>query len=66
MPFGMAGIAAIIIGSVLTIITLREKEIESWRMQMSSMSLMLAEQTSQTLFSAYFVLNAIAGDVAHI
>jgi len=62
----MAFIAAIVIGSALSIITLREKEIESWRMQMSSMSLMLAEQTSQTLFSADFVLSVIAADVQHI
>ena len=64
--FGAAVIAAIIIGSALSIILSREKEIETWRKQMSSMSLMLSEQTSQTVFSACLVLNSITADVQHI
>ena len=61
--FGFAVIAAIIIGAVLSALAMRERDVEDWRRQMSGMSLVLAEQTSQTVFSAYLVLDAVTEHV---
>lgn len=57
--FGAALIVAIVAGALFSIIALRSKEIEDWRRNLSGMSYMLAENTSQTVFSAYLVLDSI-------
>ena len=56
-------IVAMIVSVVFTVLSMREREIENWRRQMDSMSLILAEQTSQTIFSAYMVLDAVTEQV---
>lgn len=43
-------IVAMIVGVLVAVLALREREIEDWQRQMSNMSLLLAEQTSQTVF----------------
>ena len=63
--FGTLVIAAMLAGSVAWTFTLRESEIESWRRQMSSMSLLIAEHASQTMLSAYLVLDTVAEQVKH-
>ncbi|HNG78411.1 MAG TPA: EAL domain-containing protein [Burkholderiaceae bacterium] len=55
----MALIVAIVAGALISIIALRNKEIEDWRRNLGGMSFMVAENTSQTVFSAYLVLDSI-------
>lgn len=57
--FGAALIAAIVAGALVSIFALRSKEIEDWRRNLSGMSFILAENTSQAVFSAYMVLDSI-------
>lgn len=57
--FGVALIVAIVAGALISIIALRNKEIEDWRRNLGGMSFMVAENTSQTVFSAYLVLDSI-------
>lgn len=57
--FGAVLIAAITAGAVFSIMALRSKEIEDWRRNLRSMSFMLTEHTSQTVFSAFLVLDLI-------
>ncbi len=61
--FGVVVIATIILGAVISALAMRARDIEDWRRQMSGMSLVLSEQTSQTVFSAYLVLDAVAEQV---
>ncbi len=59
---GVAGgllIVLMIVGVIMAVLALRDREIEDWRRQMSNMSLLLAEQTSQTVFAAYLVLDSV-------
>jgi len=58
--FGSVVIVAVIIAAAVSVIMLRERETEGWRRQMGSMSLVLAEHTSQTVFAAYLVLDSVA------
>ena len=60
---GITLIVAILVGAMLAVVVLRDREIETWRKQMGSMSLMLSEYTSQTIFSAYLVLDAVTEQV---
>jgi signal transduction histidine kinase/ActR/RegA family two-component response regulator len=57
--FGILVVIVIVVSAALSLVTLRQREIEDWRRQMGSISLILAEQTSQTLFSAYVVLDSV-------
>ena len=52
-------IATMIIGAMISVVIMRKSEIDDWRFQMGSMSLMLAEQTDQASSSAYLILDAI-------
>ena len=57
--YGAIVILAMIVGAVASVIAMRERDIEDWRRQMGSISLLLTEQTSQTVFAAYLVLDAV-------
>lgn len=57
--FGSIVILLMIVSAVISVVTLRDREIREWRRQMSSLSLILTEQTSQTVFSAYLVLDTV-------
>ncbi|MFM2054310.1 MAG: hypothetical protein RL456_2347 [Pseudomonadota bacterium] len=61
--FGTLLIAAIVAGALFSIMALRSKEIEDWRRDLRNMSFLLTEHTSQTLFSAFLVLDAITEHV---
>ncbi len=61
--FGALTIAAVIVAAIVTILVLHERETDGWRRQMGSMSLVLAEQTSQTIFAAYLVLDSVTEHV---
>ena len=56
-------VLAIVILSVVSIWAARKQSIEEWRNQLSNLSLILAEQTSQEITSAYVVLDSIAEGV---
>jgi len=55
--------AAMAIVAVVAVLALRDREIEDWQRQMGTMSLLLAEQTEQTVFAAYLVLDAVTDRV---
>jgi signal transduction histidine kinase len=61
---GGALIALLVLVMVASSIVLHDQAIELWRKQLSSLSLVLAESTAQTMASAYLVLDSIV-DVAH-
>ncbi|WP_338416742.1 EAL domain-containing protein [uncultured Sphaerotilus sp.] len=61
--YGAFLVVAITVGALVTAVTLRNKEIEDWRHHLDSMSYMLTEHTSQTVFSAFVVLDAITDRV---
>jgi len=52
-------ILAIVLTSVISAALLREREIDSWERQLSNLSLVLADQTSQSISSADITLNSI-------
>ncbi len=58
--FGALLVGAIIISSFVTAVVLRNQEIDMWRKQLSNYSLMLAENTYQSMASGYTVLDGIA------
>jgi hypothetical protein len=60
IAFGALLVAAIVIAAVVASAVLRSQEIGIWRKQMSNHSLILAEQTYQTISSAYTTLDGIA------
>ncbi len=66
--FGAVLIAAIIVGAISAIGALRAKDMEDWRRHLRGMSFMLCEHTSQTVFAARMVLDAISERVeqAHV
>ena len=57
--FGLTLILAIVIVAVVAIVATRKREIEDWSQQMGTLSLILSEHTSQTVFAAYLVLDAL-------
>ena len=61
-------IAAIIATSITSVHLLREREVESWRAQLSNLSLVMAEQTYQTMSSSQIAMHTIAEriDLMHI
>lgn len=61
---GATLIVAILAGATLFAIDLRKRAIAEWQTHLNNMSLVLAENTSQVMNSAYLVLNSIAADVA--
>jgi signal transduction histidine kinase len=63
IAFSAVLIVAIIISAIGAAISLRGHEIDVWRRQMSSNSLVLAEHTYQTMVSAYSALDTIADAV---
>lgn len=57
-------ILAIVTLAIISALALRERELVAWKAQLDNLSLTLAEHTSQTLFSAYAVLDSIADQTA--
>ena len=57
--FGTVIVIAMLAAVAVAVMAMRDQEIEDWRLQMSNMSLILAEHTSQTIFSAYVVLDSV-------
>ncbi len=53
-------IAVIIATSIASAVFLREREIETWRRQLSVLSLVLSEQTYQTMSSSQLALDSLA------
>ncbi len=53
-------VCAILVSSGVSLWVAREQAIEEWRLQLSNLSLILAEQTSQEITSAYLILDSIA------
>ena len=52
-------IVAILATAAVSALVLRQNEIQVWQRQLDNLSLILAEHTSQTMFSAYVVLDGI-------
>ena len=63
--FGAVIIVVVIITAAFSVVVLRERETDGWRRQMGSMSFVLAEQTSQTIFAAYLILDSVTEQVRH-
>ncbi len=61
--FGMVVIVCMIGGAMLSVMTLRDREIESWRQQMDSLSLVLSEDISQSVFTAYSALDSVSNQI---
>ncbi|MET3134438.1 signal transduction histidine kinase/CheY-like chemotaxis protein [Oxalobacteraceae bacterium GrIS 1.11] len=59
-------VCAIVVSSALSIWVARRQSIEEWRGQLSNLSLILAEQTTQEITAAYLVLDSIAATAAGI
>ncbi len=62
----LIGSVTIVVLAVTTIVfssILYDRAIEDWRTQLANLSLVLAENTSQTMASAFLVLDSIADDV---
>jgi len=53
-------IVAIVATSIAAAVALREREIETWRRQLADLSLVLAEQASQTMSSSQLALDSVA------
>jgi hypothetical protein len=64
--FGVVLSVAIVAGALFSILALRSKEIEDWRRNLRSMAFLLTEHTSQTVFSAFLVLDAITERVREV
>ena len=56
-------ILTIVVTSLATVIFLREREIDSWKHQLSGLSLVLADQTFQSMSSAEIILGSIIDQV---
>ena len=52
-------VIAIVLTSLISAAFLREREIDSWERQLSNLSLVLADQTSQSISSAEITMNSI-------
>ena len=61
--FGLMIIIAMMAAAATAIMVTREREIEDWRQQMGNISLILSEQTAQTIFAAYLVLDSVTEHV---
>ncbi|HEU4846266.1 MAG TPA: ATP-binding protein [Burkholderiaceae bacterium] len=57
---GAALIGAMLVGCAALIWLARQQAIDEWRVHMSNLSLVLAEQTSQEVTAAYLILDSIA------
>jgi two-component system, sensor histidine kinase len=60
---GACVIAVLVLSAVFATVALREKEVRDWRRQMSSMTLVLAEQMADSLMSASSVLDDVVEHV---
>jgi signal transduction histidine kinase/CheY-like chemotaxis protein len=59
-----AALALAVLGAILAALwSARVQEIEAWRLQLSNLALVLAEQTSQEVASAYLILDLLAAEV---
>ena len=56
---GLLLMVVMIIGPAFLVNALRDKEIEDWRRHIGSMSLILADHSSQTIAAAYLILDAV-------
>ncbi len=61
--FGLVVIVCMIGGAILSVLTLRDREIENWRHQMDSLSLVLSEDISQSIYTAYSALDSISAQI---
>jgi signal transduction histidine kinase len=59
LGFGLLVSLMIVATAILVGLTLRESERQSWRKQLGNLSFTLAEQASQTMFSAHTVLDSL-------
>lgn len=57
--FGIVILIAMLAAVAVAVKAMRDQEIDDWRQQMGNMSLILAEHTSQTILSAYVVLDSV-------
>lgn len=57
-------IVLLIVSTIVSAWILREREIEDWRHDLSNLTLVLAENTAQTMASAYIVLDSIVDAVS--
>ncbi len=57
--FGLLAMTTLTVAAVLSTFALRESEIDAWRKQLGSLSVVLAEHAAQTVSSAYVVLDAV-------
>jgi signal transduction histidine kinase/CheY-like chemotaxis protein len=64
VAIGCALVLLIGVAAVLSILQLRDQAIQGWRNEMGNLSMIMAENTSQTMVSAYLVLESIADDVS--
>jgi hypothetical protein len=53
-------IVAILATSIVSLLFLRDREIETWRQRLADLTLVLAEQTGQTMTSAQLAMDGIA------
>jgi signal transduction histidine kinase/HPt (histidine-containing phosphotransfer) domain-containing protein len=57
-------LALTVLGAIVAALwSARVQEIAAWKLQLSNLSLVLAEQTSQELSAAYLILDSLAGEV---
>jgi hypothetical protein len=61
---GAALVAAIVVTATLAILALRDREITTWKRQLETVALILADHASQTMVSSYGVLDDFADRVA--
>ena len=61
--FGVLVVFVILFLAIFASLTSRQQEVEAWRKQMSNSTLILSEQTYQTMASAYLALDGIADKV---
>jgi diguanylate cyclase (GGDEF)-like protein/PAS domain S-box-containing protein len=64
--FGSVLVLAILFGALTVTTALRSKDLEDWRRNLRGMSYLLAEHTSQTVFAARVVLDALADRVNQV
>ncbi len=63
LAFGVLVMITMLVGAATSVIAMRDRDIEDWRKQMRSMSLILADQSSQTIAAAYLILDSVTDNV---
>lgn len=56
-------IAAILVTSIVSALLLRQREIETWRHHLSNLTIVLSDQTNQTIASAQILLESIVDPI---